>query len=246
MLELSFACLVVFLAAIVRGFSGFGFSLLAITALSLVYTPAQIVPSIFMLELAASFNLLPGIWKDVHWKSLLPLTLGCLIATPIGVWALANVPAAPMQVALSIFVLVATALLAKGFALKSMPGPVASTAAGAASGLANGAFGIGGPPVILFYFASPAGNLAGRASMIVFFIFTDVIGLVNQSVQGLVTWDSAERAVFYLPALLIGVWIGARSFKSVDQALFRKIVLVILAVLALLILTKALSTVLAT
>ena len=239
MLELVFACIVIFLAAIVRGFSGFGFSLLAITALSLVYTPAEIVPSIFMLEIAASLNLLPGIWRDIHWKSLLPLMLGCLIATPIGVWALANVPAEPMQIALSIFVLIATALLAKGFALKSMPGPIASTAAGAASGLANGAFGIGGPPVILFYFASPAGNLAGRASMIMFFIFTDVIGLANQSLHGLITMQAATRALFYLPALLLGVWIGARSFKSVDQGLFRKIVLVILAVLATLILARA-------
>ncbi len=239
MLSLAFACLVVFLAAIVRGFSGFGFSLLAITALSLIYTPAEIVPSIFMLELVASFNLLPGIWKDIHWKSLLPLILGCLIATPLGVWALANVPAAPMQLALSIFVLIATGLLAMGFSLKTMPGPIASTAAGAASGLANGAFGIGGPPVILFYFASPAGNIAGRASMIVFFIFTDVIGLANQSVHGLITLQTAIRALYFIPALAIGVWIGARSFKSVDQGLFRKIVLAILAVLAVMIAIKS-------
>ncbi len=239
MIELAFACVVIFLAAIVRGFSGFGFSLLAITALSLIYTPAQIVPSIFMMELVASLNLLPSIWKDVHWRSLLPLSLGCFIATPIGVWALANVPAPPMQLALSIFVLVATALLALNFTLKSMPGPVASTAAGAASGLANGAFGIGGPPVVLFYFASPAGNFAGRASIIVFFIFTDSIGLINQSVQGLVTWDTAMRALIFLPLMLFGVWIGARSFKSVDQALFRKIVLAVLALLAVLIAIKS-------
>jgi len=54
MLVTAFAILVIFLAAIVRGFSGFGFSMLAITALSLLYPPAEIVPSIFMLELAAS------------------------------------------------------------------------------------------------------------------------------------------------------------------------------------------------
>ena len=239
MIEISFACIVVFLAAIVRGFSGFGFSLLAVTALSLIYAPAQIVPSIFMMELVASLNLLPSVWKDVHWRSLVPLSLGCFVATPIGVWALANVPAPPMQLALSIFVLVATALLAMNFALKTMPGPVASTAAGAASGLANGAFGIGGPPVVLFYFASPAGNFAGRASIIVFFIFTDTIGLINQSIQGLVTWETAQRALIFLPLMLFGVWIGARSFKSVDQALFRKIVLGVLALLATLIAIKA-------
>jgi uncharacterized protein len=239
MLTLAFACLVVFLAAIVRGYSGFGFSLLTITALSLMYPPAEIVPSIFMLELAASANLLPSIWKDIHWKSLGPLTLGCLIATPIGVWALAHVAPAPMQMALSIFVLVATFLMWRGFALKSMPGALASTAAGAASGLSNGAFGIGGPPVILFYFASPAGVAAGRASLVAFFIATDVIGLANQSVHGLITKDTAFRAALYLPALLAGVWLGARSFKTADPETFRKYVLAILAVLAVITLIKS-------
>ncbi len=237
--QLAFAIVIIFLAAIVRGFSGFGFSLLAISALSLIYTPAEIVPSIFMLELAASINLLPSIWKDIHWRSLGPLTFGCLIATPVGVWFLAHISPAPMQLALAIFVLMATGLLWMGFALKHVPGNVASTLVGATSGLSNGAFGIGGPPVILFYFSSPAGVAAGRASLTAFFLATDVIGLANQSYQGLVTWDAAYRALAYLPALIVGVWVGARSFKTVDQALFRKIVLVLLAAMAIAIGMKA-------
>ncbi len=239
MMVVALSCIVVFLAAIVRGFSGFGFSLLTITALSLFYPPAEIIPTIFMLELAASANLLPGIWKDIHWKSLGPLIVGCLIATPFGVWALAHFAPAPMQIALSIFVLIATALMWRGFALKTMPGPLASTMAGAASGLSNGAFGIGGPPVILFYFASPAGNLAGRASLVAFFLATDVIGLANQSVHGLITWDGFLRALMFLPALLLGVWVGARSFKGTDPETFRKYVLAILALLSLVIMVKA-------
>jgi uncharacterized protein len=236
---LALACLIIFLAAIVRGFSGFGFSLLTVTALSLIYPPAEIVPSIFMLEVAASLHLLPGIWKDIHWKSLAPLTLGCIIATPLGVWFLANVPAQPMQIVLSLFVLLATYLLWRGFALKSMPSPAASTAVGAASGLANGAFGIGGPPVVLFYFASPAGNLAGRASLIAFFLATDVIGLANLSLQGLITQNTIARAALYLSALLMGIWIGARSFKGADPITFRKYTLLILASLAILGLIKS-------
>ena len=239
MLQLAFAITIIFLAAIVRGFSGFGFSLLAITALSLIYTPAEIVPSIFMLELAASINLLPSIWKDIHWHSLGPLTLGCLIATPFGVYLLAHIAPAPMQLALAIFVLVATGLMWWGFSLKTMPGPIASTLAGAASGLSNGAFGIGGPPVILFYFSSPAGAAAGRASLTAFFLATDLIGLANQATESLITRDTAIRAAAYLPALIAGVWVGARSFKSVDEALFRKAVMSLLAVMAVLIGLKA-------
>jgi uncharacterized protein len=230
--ELAYVITCIFLAAIVRGFSGFGFSLLSITSLSIVLPPAQVVPSIFMLEVAASIRLLPEVWKDIHWRSLAPLLLGCLVATPFGVWLLAHVPAPPMQIALGIFVFTASVLLWLGLALKSMPGPISSTAVGAASGFANGAFGIGGPPVILFYFASPAGNIAGRASLIAFFLATDIFGLSFQSREGLVTWDAAQRALIFLAPLLIGIWIGTRGFKNADPETFRKIVLVILALLA--------------
>jgi uncharacterized protein len=238
-LPLAYGIVCIFLAAIVRGFSGFGFSLLTITALSLVYPPAEIVPSIFMLEVAASVHLLPSIWKDVHWRSLLPLIIGCLIATPVGVWLLANVQPEPMQIAMAVFVLVAVGLMWKGFALKSMPGTAASVAAGAASGFANGAFGIGGPPVVLFYFASPAGNVAGRASLIAFFLATDIIGLANQSVHGLITWDTVTRAGLFLPPLVAGVWLGARSFANTNPETFRKAVLIIMAILAVMGMVKA-------
>ncbi len=231
---LAYCALCVFLAAIVRGYSGFGFSLLTITSLSLVLPPAQVVPAIFMLEIAASLHLLPGIWKDIHWRSLAPLIIGTILATPFGVWFLANIPAAPMQVALAAFVLAATVLLWLGFAIKTMPGTTATATVGAAAGLANGAFGIGGPPVILFYFSTPAGNIAGRASIIFYFLATDAIGLVYQSREGLVTWQAVTLAALFVLPLLTGIWLGARSFKSADPAVFRKWVLAILAVLAVL------------
>jgi uncharacterized membrane protein YfcA len=231
----------IFLAAIVRGYSGFGFSLLAITALSLLFAPAQVIPAIFMLEIAASIHMLPGLWRDIHWGSVLPLIVGTAIGTPFGVYALAHVPVPPMQVALACFVLVATALLWRGFALKAMPNRPATLGIGAAAGVANGAFGIGGPPVVLFYFSSPAGAAAGRASVIAFFIATDLVGLGFLSREGLVTRAAALKAIVFLPALIAGVWLGGRSFKSADPQTFRKYVLAILAVLALLTAAKGIA-----
>jgi uncharacterized membrane protein YfcA len=240
-LTLGLGSLFVFLAAIVRGYSGFGFSLLVITSLSLLMAPASFIPSIFMLEIAASLHLLPGIYEDIHWRSLAPLIIGCATGTPLGVWLLANVPAPPMQIALAIFVLIATYLLWQGFALKTMPGAVASGAVGAGSGLANGAFGIGGPPAILFYFASPPSNVAGRASLIAYFLMTDLIGLAFLSREAFITWNTLYLALIFLPALILGVWLGARSFRGADPATFRKCVLVLLAVLAVLSAAKGIA-----
>ena len=177
----------IFLAAVVRGFSGFGFSLLAITAISLFMPAREIVPSIFLLEVAASLNLIPSIWREIDWRGIAFLLAGYVVALPLGAWALANVPAPPMQVALGIFVIVTAIMMLKGFRLEKTPGPLATTATGAASGLLNGAFGTGGPPVVLFYFSTPAAAAVGRASVIAFFFMTDTLGLIGQAYSGIIT-----------------------------------------------------------
>ncbi|MFO1171100.1 MAG: sulfite exporter TauE/SafE family protein [Hyphomicrobiaceae bacterium] len=234
-LPIAYAVLVVLGAAVVRGYSGFGFSLLTISALSLMFSPVEVIASIFLLEIAASLHLLPGIWRDVQWRSVGLLLIGTAIATPIGVSLLKQVPEAPMRVALAAFVLVAVALLWRGFALKRVPSSPATLATGALGGLFNGAFGIGGPPIILFYFSSPAGDIAGRASLIALFLGMDLIGLATQTWNGLITLDHVWRAALFLPVLLIGISLGARSFKGSDPAVFRRRVLILIAVIALLI-----------
>ena len=229
-LALSSAAILV--AAIVRGFSGFGFSLLAITAISLILPVPQIVPSIFLLEIAASINLIPSIWRDIHWRSLIWLMAGYVIGLPLGVYALVNAPAAPAQIALGLLVIGTAILMLRGFHLAKTPGAAASTVTGAASGLLNGAFGIGGPPVVLFYFSTPAAAAVGRASVIAFFLSTDTLGLAELARNGLVTQQSFVQFVAWLPALIIGVFIGAKGFKHMDAAKFRKAVLWILILLA--------------
>jgi uncharacterized membrane protein YfcA len=229
----------IFLAAIVRGFSGFGFSLLSVTAISLLMPVRQIVPSIFLLEIAASLNLIPGIWREIHWRSLRWLMAGYVVGLPVGGYALINAPAAPVQLVLGVFVIGTATLMLRGFHLAATPRPPATTATGIASGVLNGAFGIGGPPVVLFYFSTPGAAAIGRASVIAFFLFTDLLGVAYFAGQGIVTTRSFVQFGFWLPALLIGVWIGAHRFRRMDQEAFRRWVLVILIALAVLGMAKA-------
>jgi uncharacterized membrane protein YfcA len=70
-------------------------------------------------------------------------------------------------------------------------------------------------------------------------MIADLIGLGFLSREGLVTTQSLSLALVFLPALLAGVWLGARSFKTADPARFRKIVLLILASLAMITAVKA-------
>jgi hypothetical protein len=232
-LTLAYAAACIFLAAIVRGFSGFGFAMLAITSLSLLFPPTLIVPSIFLLELVASAHLLPHVWRDIHWRALLWLFLGACCGTPFGVYVLAHAPAAPMTLAIAVFVFAAATLLTKGYSMRHMPGPAFTFATGTASGVFSGGFGMSGPPVVLFFFSSPTGAAVGRASMIAFFFLTDLVGLAWMASGGLIKGTTLWHAALFLPPLAAGVWLGNRSFKRADPAVVRRWVLRLLMVLAL-------------
>jgi uncharacterized membrane protein YfcA len=96
---------------------------------------------------------------------------------------------------------------------------------------------------VLFYFSTPGAAAIGRASIIFFFLFTDALGVGYFATQeGMVTVQTFIQAVAWLPALLVGVWIGAHGFRRMNEQVFRRWVLVILMALALLGIGKAALT----
>ncbi len=226
--ELLYASLCVFLAAIVRGFSGFGFGMLTITSMSLVLAPATVVPAMFVLEVAAGIHLLPSIWRHVHWRSIGIIVVTSIACTPMGVYLLANVPAEPMKIAIAIVVFATAAALLSGLQMRRMPTSMETAATGAASGVLNGAFGMGGPPIILFFLGSSIALQAGRASIIAAFLAMDFAALPTLYGFGLFTREAVMLALVSLPALVVGVFLGSRLVGRVEERAARRAVLLLL------------------
>lgn len=223
----------VFVAGIIRGYSGFGFAMVAVTSISLVLPPVHVVPLVLILEVLASIRLVPQVWRDIDWYSLRWLLAGSLLATPFGVYLLANIPAVPMRISISLLVLVAAILLMRGWAWKRMPGRPLILTTGVACGLLNGAAAIGGPPVILLYLSSPAGVTVSRASIIAYFLGIDAMSLVMASIQGLTTSRTLLMTVVCLLPLLLGIAVGSKMFIGVDKDSFRHHVLILLIILSI-------------
>jgi uncharacterized membrane protein YfcA len=227
------AVIAVFAAGVIRGYSGFGFAMVAVTSMSLVIPPARVVPLVLILEVMASISLIPQVRKDIDWYSLRWLITGSLFATPFGAYLLANIPAEPMRMSISLLVLVAAILLLRGWAWKQMPGKPLILTTGVACGILNGAAAIGGPPVILLYLSSPAGVTVSRASIIAYFLGIDIMSLVMASIHGLTTSQTLLLTVVFVIPLLIGIAGGSKIFKKVDKESFRHHVLILLIVLSI-------------
>jgi uncharacterized membrane protein YfcA len=229
---LAYAVLVVFLAAVVRGYSGFGASAIMVTGLGLALPPAEVVPIALLLEIAASIGLLSQVWGAVAWPLVGWLSAGAVLGMPLGMALLARLPADPMRILISVLVLGASGLIWVGYRFRGTPGRAHILGTGIASGLANGIAAVGGLPVVLFLLSAATGARVSRATLIVYLMLGDIYGTGIAAANGLVTGDVAARTLLFAIPLIAGVAIGNRQFLRTSPDSFRRFTLLLLMMLA--------------
>ena len=237
---LAYSLCVVFAAGVVRGFAGFGFSAVTVAGLSLVVSPALMVPAIFMLEILASLSQLRGIARDVDMPWLGWLMLGNLLFIPLGVALLAWLPETPLRLLIGALLMAAALLLRAGTRATLVPTRAVRFAAGLVSGFINGVAAIGGIAIAVLLSTTAMAPAALRATMIALLLFSDVVSLASaalmpaaaQASGHLLGAGTLKWALWLAPAMLAGIWWGQRSFKGVSPAQFRRHVLNLLVALA--------------
>ena len=239
--QLAYGVGVVLVAGIVRGFSGFGFSALTVAGMTLVVSPVQVVPAVFLLEVLASLSLMRSIWRDIDWAWLKPLLTGNALAIPLGVWMLAGVPEAPLRATVSLVILTATILLLNGFHPPWKDSPALRLGTGLVSGVITGVAAIGGMAVAVMLVATTISGAAVRATLIALFFATDVYALAWVGGHGLLDRTLVAWVAWLAGPMLIGIWIGSRHFLKVDETGFRRGVLSVLAGIAALGLVRSVS-----
>lgn len=224
-----------------RGFTGFGFALAAVPALTLVATPVEVVPCVMVLQVVAGVQLIGRTWQDVDWKAVRPLLVTALIGTPLGTIALDGIPADPMRALIGVIVLGAVAVLLAGVRAHREPALATRLGIGALSGLLNGSTAMAGPPVILYFLATQRSAASSRASLLTYFFVLSVAGSLSVAAAGLVTWRTLLLAALMFPALTIGNALGDRLFTRAPSELYRRVAIAVLLGLALLSIARALA-----
>lgn len=239
-----FAFLAVTFSAYLRGVTGFGFGIAAVPLLSILLPPALAVPLVLMLQLFVSLGSLPSCVPIAHWRSIGVLSVGAVIGTPLGMAALALLPADAMRLAIAVLVCVAVFLLWSGSAWARMPGRLATMAIGVVSGLCNGTAAMPGPPVIIYYLSSPVEAAPARASMIIFFVFSAAAATVAAVHAHLIKAPDVVFTVLLLPALAIGSTIGEWQFNRMGAKSYRTLALISLLAIGVLVAVRAVPGVL--
>lgn len=236
---------IVLAAGVVRGYAGFGFSAIAVAGLSLMVSPASVVPAIFALEVLASLTLLREALRDADRRWLAALAIGNAVGIPLGVALLAHVPETPLRLVVGALLLGLTAVQRLGLELRLAPTPATRLAVGAASGLANGVAAIGGIVVAVLLGPSQLAPAALRATLILLFLMTDLYALAWAALlpaadaRPLVDGGTFAWALILAPAMLAGIALGGRAFRGASPEGFRRRVLDLLLVVSALAVLRA-------
>jgi uncharacterized membrane protein YfcA len=202
------APLIVFVAYVVMGISGFGSTLIAVPLLAHLFPLQFAVPFFVLLDCVGAFSMGIRLRGDVMRREIALLLSFMAVGMLAGVYLLVHVHSELLLGGLGLFVVFFgvsyVVKRGKGFPLPYWSGVPLGLFGGATSAL----FGIGGPIYVFFLAGRNATPPQIRATMPMIFMFTTVARIVLFIVAGLYSPAALFAALALLPVLALGMWTG--------------------------------------
>jgi uncharacterized protein len=220
------------LAAGVQGVTGFGSALVAVPLLVFFVPYEQIPPTIAVLMLANNLLMLSEMRAHVRPRLALPLGLAGIAGLPLGAFLLTQLNAPSFKLAVGVIVLALALPLLIGWRLKLPEHWGVQAVAGFFAGLLGGATSLSGPPVILFLANRGEAKQDFRANLVFVFAMLNVAGIMVFSLLGLMTPQVWLNALGFVPGVLLGTYGGMLVARRLSEGVFRRAVLLLLAILA--------------
>ena len=234
LVEIYFIVFIVFVASIIRGFNGFGFSATCISGFSFILPAIEIVPIILALEVIISIFMVPYIWNKIDWNFVFKLLIGITIGSPIGLYLLKHLDPDTTHLSVCLLVIFFSILLMKGYSNQKIDNNYGKIFTGIISGALNGLTTLGGMPVALFLLTTSIQPAVIRGSLAALFFLTDIYAFILSSFAGIVDMTTIYRVIPLILVLPIGVFIGNKFFIKSKEEIYRKVVFYFLISISLL------------
>jgi uncharacterized membrane protein YfcA len=218
-----------FLGGFASGLAGFAMGFVVSGLWLHILTPIQTT------TLIVGYGLLTqgyGVWKLRHaltWQHIAPFIIGGVVGVPIGTLLLTYINPAYLRSGVGVLLVIYGAYGLAQPKLRPVPDNVAADAGiGFANGMLAGLTGLPGFIITVWCQLRGWPKDVQRSVFQPVLLAAIVMNVISLGIAGAITTDTLRLYLLGLPAMVAGLWVGFKLYGKLNDAAFRKVILVLL------------------
>jgi hypothetical protein len=216
------AALVVLVGALIQGFLGFGYGIVAMSGLTLAGDLVHAAGVVNVTDLLLTGSLALRMRRVVLWRVVARVLPGALLGVLFGVTALGALDREWMVRLLGASIVAVALWNVAAPSLRTHEAPLWDGGVGLLAGLLSGAFNTGGPPLVAHLYRRREDPLALKATIQASFLAMSLARLPTAAAQGLVGPAVWRDALLAAPLVLAGAWCGAALAGRISAERMRR------------------------
>jgi len=221
------AYLVVMVAALSKGVTGFAFNLVSTPILLLVLEPRAVIAVNLVLASLLSVFVVVQSPRQVNIRRVLSLTAASALGVPLGIYLLLLMSAPTLKLVMGLVVVLSAIPMFLGYSRSFRREGLASGLFGFVSGVLGSSTSLSGPPIVLFLVNQGWDKESFRASISAYFFLTNMVALASLTASGAINLDMISAALALIPACLIGFYLGVKLLPRVNASIFNRMSVII-------------------
>jgi uncharacterized membrane protein YfcA len=233
--------IIIFIATVFRSAFGFGESLIAVPLLA-IWLPLDIaVPLSVLLSITIAAIVVVQDWHKIHFRSAGSLIGFTLIGIPLGLLLLVKTDERIVKAILGAVIAIFSVYLLAGKQLSELKKDNNAWlfGCGLLAGILDGAYGINGPPLVIYGAKRRWSAQHFRATLQGYFLIASAVGLIGYWLTGLLVSTVFHYYLLCLPVMVPAVFIGRSINNRLTGESFFKYVYWVLLGIGLFLVTRS-------
>jgi uncharacterized protein len=230
---------VIFIATLIRSAFGFGEALVAVPLLSLIMPVEEAVPLATLVSITVAGVVVAQDWHKIHVRSAGWLVISTLFGIPLGLWLLAAAPESVVKAILAIVII--------GFSLYclvsrnkfELKNDRLAWLFGFGAGVMGGAYGMNGPPLVIYGSLRHWSTEHFRATLQGYFLPASVVAMCGFWLAGLWIQNVTRYYLWSLPIVLVAIFLGRAINQRLKGRLFLRFIHIGLLLIGAMLLIQA-------
>lgn len=230
---------ILFIASFIRSAFGFGEALIAVPLLAFAMPVDTAAPIAALVSITVATVAIAQDWRHIHFRSAGRLFLATAVGTPLGLWALHALDEHLVKMVLGAVVMAFSVFALMRHRQAALHDDRHAWIFGFGAGVLGGAYGMNGPPLVVY------GALRGwsprhfRATLQGYFLPASLMTMAGYGLTGLWTPTVTRDYLLALPAVLVATLLGRILNKRLSGQAFVRCLHVGLALIGAMLLLQS-------